>query len=89
MWDRGGGAVGVGRLGKRLLRREELDDGGGCSHLADPKEEHPLDHFGLEFRAILLGHEALREVVLLLAKSSDILTSGRREPLLRNLNEPG
>lgn len=51
------------------MRREELDDGGGCSHLADPKEEHPLDHFGLEFRAILLGHEAFREVVLLLAKS--------------------
>ena len=47
---------------------EEFEDGSGDCDLANPEEEHPLDHFRLEFGTILLGHEPLREVFLLLAK---------------------
>ena len=38
-------------------------------YLADPEKKHPFDDLGFEVGSVLLGHEALGEVLLLLSES--------------------
>ena len=48
------------------LSNENFHNSKSRSHLTNPKQKHPFDNLGLDFRTILLCHEALWEVVLLL-----------------------
>jgi hypothetical protein len=45
-------------------------DGERRSHLTKPKQEHPLNDLGFDFRPILLCHETHCEVILLLHLSA-------------------
>ena len=51
------------------LTNEKFHNREGRRHLTKPKQKHPLDDLGLDFRTICLCHETLREVVLLLPES--------------------
>ncbi len=63
-----GGSV----FGYGLSYGSGTEEGLGCSdensNLTYPKEKHPFDDLGLDIRTVLLGHEALGEILFLLAE---------------------
>jgi hypothetical protein len=55
-------------LGGYLNSEKEFGHGHECSDLSNPEKEHPFDDFSFDVRSVLLGHQALGQILLLLTE---------------------